>query len=243
MRRDVILLVCVLGPALGCSGPALSQEVGFRGWIALVEPSHVGWLENENRLSELCESAANLAECYREYLAPAVIIYGLRAFPDPSSERLGDLVVTAVPGRGLTAHYRPAGAAQATAFTPDIFLQDWGYGPPYFHQTVMDSRDGWYELPAGPWSTAVWFNGGAAEGLSELRLHPGDIILLNDESFYVLETTERSLTVRPEQDADLWCEEGTPPLLKPATPTVYEWDDLVDERGHLVVRPKYMKGC
>ncbi|MGD8727993.1 MAG: hypothetical protein PVH40_10130 [Gemmatimonadales bacterium] len=194
-------------------------------------------------MAELCASAADLTECYRKHLSPLVAVHTLYVSPDASSTSVGDVIVAAVPGRGLTAYYRPEGSAQATQFTPDIYLQDWGYGPPYFHQTFSDSHDGWYRLPPDPWSTPVWLDASAVDGLSELRLRSGDIVQVGVESFYVLRTTGRSLVLRPEQDADMWCEAGDPPPLDPAEPRVYEWNDLIDDRGHLVVRPKYMKGC
>jgi hypothetical protein len=98
-------------------------------------------------------------------------------------------------------------------------------------------------LPADPWNTPVWLDGTAVGGLSELRLQAGDIIEFGGQGFYVLQTTERTLSVRPEQDADMWCEAGDPPPLRPAESRLLEWLDLVDDRGHLLLSPKYMKGC
>jgi hypothetical protein len=239
----VFVAACVLGSLLGYTNPSSAQGLGFRGWVSLIAESPLGWLENENRLGELCREARDLDTCYSSYLAPAVEAYSLRTAPDSASKVVGQLIVTVVPGRGLTSHYRPASESKAVVFTPDVFLQDWGYGPPYFHQTFLDERDGWYRLPADPWDTPVWLDGTVGEGFSELRLRAGDIVELGGQSLYVLQTTERSLLVRPEQDADMWCEAGDPPPLRPAESKLLQWDDLVDDRGHLLVRPKYMKGC
>lgn len=241
MRRVSILVAFVLG--VSWTDAAFTQQTGFRGWISLVAEGRVGWLENENRLDELCREGGDLNACHRAHLAPAIDVYSLRTDPDSSSEVVGELIVTAVPGRGLASYYRAASATQAVLFTPDVFLQDWGYGPPYFHQTFLEERDGWYRLPIDPWNTPVWLDGNAVGGLFELRLRAGDIIELGGQGFYVLDTAERALSVRPEQDADMWCEAGDPPPLRPAEPRLLEWRDLVDDRGHLLVSPKYMKGC
>ncbi|NNF29256.1 MAG: hypothetical protein HKN73_18670 [Gemmatimonadetes bacterium] len=219
-----------------------AQETGFRGWVSLLSDGRAGWLENENRIGDLCRDAEDLGACYGTHLAPAVDIYDLRPSPDSSAEVLGQIVVAAVPGRGLTSHYRPAGEGRAMAFTTDVYLKDWGYGPPFFHQTFLEERAGWYLLPADPWERPVWLDGNAP-GLAELRISTGEIIELRGEGFLVLEATPRSLTMRPEQDADMWCQEGDPPPLRETAPRLMDWDELVDERGHLLIRPKYMKGC
>ena len=112
-----------------------NAQNGFRAWVGLYDPAHLGWLENENRFGQLCTDSSTLTDCYSEHLAPLVSVYPLHIEPDSSSRRSGDLIVAAVPGRGLSSHFRVAGSRQATPFTPDLYLQDWGYGL-YFHQTV-----------------------------------------------------------------------------------------------------------
>ena len=238
-----ILVACMLGSNLGWTDAAFAQEMEFRGWISLIPAGRVGWLENENRLGALCPGEGDLDTCHGSHLAPAIDVYTLRTHPDSAAEVVGELIVTAMPGRGLASYHRAATATQALWFTPDVFLQDWGYGPPFFHQTFLEERDGWYRLPADPWDTPVWVDAKASGGLPELRLQAGDIIEFGGQGFYILHTAERTLSVRPEQDADMWCEAGDPPPLRPAEPQLLEWRDLVDERGHLLVRPGYMKGC
>lgn len=219
-----------------------AQNVPFRGWVSLVADGRAGWLENENRIGQLCSDGTELEACYREHLAPAVDVLEMRASPGPDGDVVGHVIVSAVPGRGLSAHYRALDATQSLFFTPDLYLQDWGYGPPYFHQTFTEEQGGWYRLPEGPWDRAVWVSG-ASGGLDELVLVQGDIVDLDEQGFLILGTSERALRVRPEQDADAWCREGDPPPLHSAEPIEWGWADLVDDRGHLRIRPKYMKGC
>lgn len=65
VRRVSILLACVLGPGLGYTDTAFAQETGFRGWVSLIAEGRLGWLENENRLGELCREARDLDTCYQ----------------------------------------------------------------------------------------------------------------------------------------------------------------------------------
>ena len=41
----------------------------------------------------------------------------------------------------------------------------------------------------------------------------------------------------------MWCVEGEPPSIVPVEPTRFTREELLDPTGHLLVRPKYMKGC
>lgn len=242
MLRSASVAGCLLALLWGGPADGSAQEPGFRGWVSLLPEGRAGWLENENRINQLCQETNNLDACYRAHLAPGVEIHDLRRDPDPSAEVVGQIIVTIVPGRGLTSHYRPVGEAGAAAFTPDVYLQDWGYGPPFFHQTFLEERGRWYLLPPGPWDEPVWLDGRAGN-LAELSISTGDIVELDGQGLVVLEASSRTLSVRPEQAADMWCQEGDPPPLRESEPSLLEWDDLVDGEGHLRVGPKYMKGC
>lgn len=61
------------------------SQGGFAAWVGLYEPSHLGWLENENRLGDLCPDADRLDECYAEKLSPLVVTYRLHDEPDHSA--------------------------------------------------------------------------------------------------------------------------------------------------------------
>ena len=60
---------------------------------------------------------------------------------------------------------------------------------------------------------------------------------------YVVGAESDALSLRSEQPADSWCEEGAPPPLAAEEPIRYTRDELVDSNGHLVIRPKYLQGC
>ena len=40
-----------------------------------------------------------------------------------------------------------------------------------------------------------------------------------------------------------WCAPGDPPAIAQAQAMRYARLDLVDSRGHLIFRPRYLKGC
>ena len=145
-RAARLTLLSVVPVALGL--PLQGQEA-FRGWIGLHDDAQLAWLENENRLGDLCPEAATYDQCQREMSGPLLRVHDLYPEADPSSPRVGELLVVATPGRGLTAHFRPIGSDPIRSFVPDLFLQDWGYGP-YFHQTLMDDRGRLAPVADGP---------------------------------------------------------------------------------------------
>jgi hypothetical protein len=51
------------------------------------------------------------------------------------------------------------------------------------------------------------------------------------------------LRVRPEQDADMWCDAGDPPPLAAWRERRIPFDELFDGQRHLRISYKYMRGC
>jgi hypothetical protein len=237
MRRPAS---CAL--VLGWLGaPVAAQE--FPAWVGLYEPSQLRWLENENRITELCRDTAELDACYAEMLGPRLHGFDLFTEPDASSDRVGALIVVATPGRGLSAHFRPAESDEPVSVRPDVFLQDWGYGP-YFHQTFLERRGDWYRLPPGAWPRAVWLRHRPEVGDAlVVSVVAGDIIEMDESGWYVVEAEAEALLLRPEQAGDVWCEEGDPPPVVPVEPVRRSRSELRDSLGHLSFSPKYMKGC
>ena len=228
---------------IGVVATQATLEVGFRAWVGLYDPAHLGWLENENRLGELCPDPSRLAECYEEMLRPAVSVYGLYRAPDSTSTRVGDLIVVAVPGRGLSAGFLPAGSSRAIPFLPDLYLQDWGYGP-YFHHTFLNQRGNWFQLPADPWDGDVWIDRESErEGSTVMVVQSGDLIAMGSSDLFVVDAESDALVVRAEQPGDLWCTGGEPPQTIPTEPARMSRAELTDSRGHLMFQLKNLKGC
>ena len=147
------------------------------------------------------------------------------------------------PGRGVSAQFHEAESPTIIPFVPDVFLQDWGYGP-YFHQTIVRREGDWFQLPPGPWETEVWLRrGGSGSAPSLIYVHAGDILELDGQGMYVVAAGADTLALRTEQPADMWCREGDPPPLVEDASASYSRRALLDTLGHLMIRPKYLKGC
>jgi hypothetical protein len=250
MSRSTLLVFCAMALLASPPGELLAQEETRPrepGWVGLFSTPALGWLENENRLSALCgrpsvDRIEEWTKCEAEKTSPMILAFPVMREPDPGAERLGTVIVSAVPGSGLTAHYVPAGETRAQPFPPDLYDRDWGYGP-YFHQPFLKREDGWFLLPEDPFPGPVWVQIGRAEEPRVERLYAGEIIRTAVGDMVVLEVTDGSVRVRPEQPADMWCEEGDPSPLEPFEETLLTSADLYDHRGHLTIRPKYLRGC
>jgi len=250
----IALMLSLVWPVTGLSvqeadrrekaGAEYRDQEPFPAWVGLYGSASLDRLANENRISELCTDSETLSRCYREKLAPSVTSTLLHSGPEPGSLLVGEVLVVVVPGRALSAFYRPAGSSMAPAsFTPDLFLEDWGYGL-YFHQTIAERQGDRFRLPAGPWPEPVWLHlqdDGSSDPVLEIRA--GDIIEMEGAGWYVVSSGRDHLALRPEQPGDMWCREGDPPPMAIVEPTRFLRAELLDADGHLILRPKYMKGC
>jgi hypothetical protein len=137
----------------------LSRVPADLGWVGLYNNQLIEWLENENRLDELCAQFAGRTDqrdrCRLEKLEPRPYVVPLRAAPSASSRWVGSLLLLATPGKGLHFFYAGQGGGLPREFTPDLHLQDWGYGP-YFHQTYLERRGDWFLLPEDPFPMNTW---------------------------------------------------------------------------------------
>lgn len=121
--------------------------------MGLYNTNLIEWLENENRLTTLCNEhsgqAYELDRCRAEKLLPRPYLVPLRAGPKASAKSAGFLLLLAAPGKGMRFFYVSPSGGIAREFEPDLTMQDWGYGP-YFHQTYLDRRGDWFLLPEDP---------------------------------------------------------------------------------------------
>lgn len=74
-------------------------------------------------------------------------------------------------------------------------------------------------------------------------LEPGDVVESPRGGVTILRVERDALLVRPEQPADMWCEGGKPPKIKPAREIRLTGDTLYSKMGHLLVHFKYTRGC
>ena len=243
-RRKGILTTLLLVAGVAAAAPhEVAAQEGFVGWVGLYSHDRLGWLENENRIAELCPPSADLETCRATMLAPITDTLPLHSGPRDSSSPVGALLVVLSPVTGMSALFVDAKSGVERPFVPDVFLQDWGYGP-FFHQTFVQRVDDWFQLPAGPWDTPVWVHlGGDGPAPSLMSVHPEDIVELRGRGMFVVQASPSGLVLRSEQPADLWCHEEDPPPLVEDRPVFYPRSELLDEQGHLLIRPKYLKGC
>jgi hypothetical protein len=216
-------------------------------WIGLFNGELLGWLENQNRLVQLCgqpDGSVAWHQCEAAHLAPKVAVIPVRAAPRVDAERRGEIVLLATPGRGFRIYASP-GRGTAQPFTPDLFDPDWGYGP-HHHQTVLARRGSWFRVPlpvlgAGWIRTEDWLAPGESVWLQQVG--EGELITTPRGDLYVLGVGDGVLRARPEQPADMWCDFDDPPPLAPWQELRIPFDDLFDAAGHLRIEYKYTRGC
>lgn len=175
---------------------------------------------------------------------PDSVDLSLGQAPHPDAPSLGVLRVLFHPESGLQAHWLPPGGGGAPVpLEPDLFDPDWGYGP-WFHQTLLEDRNPWFLLPADPFPAPVWLD---ASPLGEeppvLPVEPGMILESSRGSVVVLEVQPGALRVRPEQEADMWCDLPPDPPLLPWEAFLLQGRALHDANRHLRIRVKYTRGC
>jgi len=168
----------------------------------------------------------------------------LYKLPTSKSEKLGFIDVEFVNEEGFKFTYIPiSNLKKKIIFTPDLFEADWGYGP-YYHQTVLATKDKWVLLPKKPLEKEAWVNLTLVFGKNDFRtLEKGMVYKLDDRSIYLIEVNENSITIRDEQEADMLGGEENPPVIKKFSPETIEFRKLYDENKHLRIKPKYTKGC
>lgn len=253
--RTAICALAALNPCLAAAPAAMqppptpTQELT---WVGLFNGELVDWLENDNRLKELCtarEGSSEWQECQAAAREPKLTVIPVRSEPQGDARRLGEIVILALPGRGLKALASSGG--MGAPFTPDLFDPDWGYGP-WFHQSVLERRGSWFRVPV-PAIGAGWINAedwgerdrfpSDGAGVSTKAIQAGDIVTTPRGDMVVLGGESGVLRVRPEQGPDMWCDGGDPPPLAPWQEIRIPLEQLRDSRGHLLIRYKHTRGC
>lgn len=251
-----VIMACSSPPddqaAPDASRPAISANRRtnpdeFFGWVGMFSPALVAHLENENRLDKLCPAQADASatqRCRLEQMEPESLTVKLWSEPSTSSAAAGSLLMVATPGQGLTAFFTAAGSAEPVAIEPDLYDRDWGYGPPYFHMSVVEDQRPWVRLPENPFPRNTWLN---VDDLSlELMtewLAVGNIVTSPFGDLFITRIDSTGIVARAEQPADMWCSSGAAPPVQLAPDIVVSRDSLFTPTGHLRVHVKYTRGC
>lgn len=212
-------------------------------WVRLFTDDLILWLENENRIEELCPGSMGELQqqrCKHTQLKSKQILIAVYASPSNNSRKIGTITIVATPGKGLGASFMESTGSEAAIFEPDLFDIDWGYGP-YFHQTVIEEREGWALIPQNPLPAPGWISV-VSDGSDFLQVEPG-IYTLDGESLFVTKVNDSSIEAREEVPSDMACTEEVTSVVQIPPTKLFSQDQLFDGDGHLKLRLKYMRGC
>ncbi len=235
----VALCICLAHtiPAQACDKP-IAQPLKL---VSLWNNEAASTLENLNQIDTLCSSENYSAACLEKSLSPSSKALPVYHSPE-DAQPFGAFLIRYMPGEGGNAAYIPLpnNGGNIATVTLDEFDNDWGYGP-YFHQTMLDEKNGWYNIavPDSPTKTG-WIQLSHPDILSFSK---GDAVSFNGKPYTILETNKDIVRLRDEQPADMWCDAGTPPPLKKFTPITVPMTELYDEGCHLRMKKSYTRGC
>src|SRR5687768_1443504 len=93
----VVIVALDLSRALGAVVPQRTEPLPLElAWIGLFNRELLNWLENENRLDELCvgpEGSPEVHACRAAHMEPKVAVIPVRAAPRVDGTRLGEIVL------------------------------------------------------------------------------------------------------------------------------------------------------
>lgn len=242
--RVIILLAFFLLLPLS-TPPTEAAQFSTVGWVGLWNKDMTDWAENGNLIKRLCPktmSKDSFRKCRREYLTKKS--WTIRAYKNPAkvSEVIGEIILTVKPGSPFMAAFKFSNK-KIRGFEPDLFDQDWGYGP-LFHQTVLEIRGDWTKIPIRFLDTPVWINTtDSIEHLDIINITEGRVYILNSRSIMITEIEEDVISYRSEQPSDMWCKEGDPPKPKESETERIRIEELYDSHQHLLLDIKYKRGC
>ncbi len=242
MTRRLALCVAFVGVAVCLVRAQKPMTNVDPGWVGLYSHDMVAWLENENQLQKLCPgNASEASRCREATMAPKLLVINLYSGPDPKAGSRGSILVQATPGVGLRFFFVRMTGGAPVEFEADFTVRDWGYGP-FFHQTYLDRRGDWFQLPEDPFPQGTWFNARDLGGDPDIRLVEG-IVESPQGHLLILGREEGIIRARLEQPADMWCDSDPAPPLTPWKELRIPTAEFYDAKGHLIVSPAYPKGC
>lgn len=245
-RAGTLVFLLVLGVATSAgSAGQMARAPREMGWIGLFSWRLIEWLENGNRLEQLCkeESEAANSRCRDAKLQPLPLVVPLHAGPTRNAASRGSLLVLATPLKGLRFFHVSTRGGSPREFVPDFTLEDWGYGP-YYHQTYLERRGDWFLLPPDPVPAGTWINArDFGDEPHVLAVEAGRIYESPKGNILVLAVEADIVRATAEQDADMWCSAGEPPRRQPLPEWRIPKRSLYAPTGHLLLSLAYPKGC
>ncbi len=224
---------------------AEEAQLSSIGWVGLWNEEMLEWAENENRIDRLCPRSMSqdaYEKCRRNHLAKKTWIIQAYKSPRNTSEKVGGLSITVKPGSSFVASFKD-NKGKIRDFEPDLYDQDWGYGP-FFHQTVLERKHDWIRIPIRSLDTPIWINPrDRIRNLDIITVAEGVVYMLNAESIVITKQEGDTVFFRIEQQSDMWCNDGTPPKLNASEVKQINIQQLYDSRNHLILDIKYKRGC
>lgn len=171
----------------------------------------------------------------------------LDVFDMPDGKPVGSILISYTPREG-TRPFFITPWREIFPFTPTIFDSDWGYGPPWFHQTLFEQRGHWYRI-ALPAITSGWIkiedvpgeeDDGRVISMSNQDWGPVEI---NNKHYVILGSSADYVEVRDELPLDGPCEGKTADIFGPFQVTRLPLADLYDSACELKIKPAYTRGC
>lgn len=159
---------------------------------------------------------------------------------------MGAVLIRYVLGAGIETSYLALDPALSNSrtmldFRPDLFQRDDGYGPVYFHQTLLARQDGWFRIALPPFVKHTGWIRLADPRL--VQLGKGDIVTYQDKGYVILKVGKDAITLRGEVSGDMasngiggWPDGSAPKLTIPLK-------DAYDDACHLLLTIRYPRGC
>lgn len=239
----ILLSLSLLSPATN-SG-AEETELTQIGWVGLWNSEMVNWAENANQIYKLCPKSMNqeaYKKCREKNLSKKT--WTIPAFKNPNnkSPKVGEILITVKPGSSFIASFKN-NSEDITDFEPDLFDQDWGYGP-FFHQTIIEKNGTWIKLPIPSLPTPIWINPKESiKNSDNITVTKNSVYILNSESIVITKISGNTVFYRSEQESDMWCDAGEQPKLKTSKVQKINIKQLYDKQKHLKLDIKYKRGC
>lgn len=219
-------------------------------FVSLVPPGAYTVLEKENQLTQLCSQndPLKVEKCKEENLKPQSWSVSVYAEPKKDSKTLGKLILTATPGKGMTAEFQD-NANKTWTVLSDSKQTDWGYSS-FFEFSIRDKKGDWLQLPKKPFQNPVWINLKTTWPNEEIprepsSMEPGTVYTVEGLGDIVITTFKGyTFTYRMENKNDMLC--GDEPAVVPKS-EIKEFtkpvDLLYNSDGHLIAWIKYSRGC
>lgn len=244
--KKLTLTMFVLLVFFSTAFTASASEFNKFSWLGLWNTPMLTWAENKNRIDEFCPVSlpeVEMTQCKRDNLKTKIWIISVYAEATSKSSKIGELRMSIKPGKPFEYSFWSSLTEKSISFTPDMFDPDWGYGPTS-HQTVIDRKGDWIKLPKNPFPKDVWIKLDSKLVQKELRtIQIKKVYTLEGKNLIVLKVEKEKLLVRVEQDADYWCNSGTPPPLKKLNPFWVDKKELWDSDQHLKLQKAHTRGC